>query len=416
MASRALLLSTYDLGRQPIGLAAKAMELRRAGLEPSIVDLSVEGLDRSLLHDVDLVGWYVPMHTAARLALALMAEVRAAFPRARLFAWGLYATLHADLLASMGVEVSADIVELPLDRAGLLPMERYGRFVALDGSERLVGVTAASVGCRYRCRHCPVVALPGGGFRATAVSSVLADIELLVRAGATHITFADPDFLNGPVHARRVVDGVAARWPGLSFDFTARVAHLRRHSSWLADAAGAGCVMVTSAVESFDQAVLEHLDKGHSVEDVAAVVDACRAAGIALNPTFVPFTPWTSRATLAQLLDSVAELGLVGSVAPVQYGLRLLVTAHSALLEVPDVAALVEPFDPSLLCYPWRHPDSGIDELQRQWSAITVGDVPRAWAHAALRAALDGGTPLPAPAAEVPSLPTVPYLTEPWFC
>ena len=44
-AVRALLISTYDLGRQPLGLAAPAAWLRQAGVDVDCVDTSREPLD-----------------------------------------------------------------------------------------------------------------------------------------------------------------------------------------------------------------------------------------------------------------------------------------------------------------------------------------------------------------------------------
>src|SRR5688572_32344847 len=38
------------------------------------------------------------------------------------------------------------------------------------------------------------------------VEVVLEDIDQQVAAGAAHITFGDPDFFNGPTHARRIVE------------------------------------------------------------------------------------------------------------------------------------------------------------------------------------------------------------------
>ena len=125
-----------------------------------------------------------------------------------------------------------------------------------------------------------------------------------------------------------------------------------------------GCLFVTSAVESFDDDVLAKLEKGHTRADFLDALRLCREADINLVPTFVAFTPWTTLATYRDLLATVDALGLVEHVSPVQWGLRLLVTEGSRLLELADIRQRVAAFDSRTLTYPWRHDDPRVDALQ----------------------------------------------------
>ena len=100
---RALLVSTYDLGRQPRGLAVPASALRGAGVEVRCADTSREPFEDSWLDGVDLVGFYLPMHTATRLAGPLIDRVRRARPDATVAAYGLYAPLNREWLRHHGV-------------------------------------------------------------------------------------------------------------------------------------------------------------------------------------------------------------------------------------------------------------------------------------------------------------------------
>src|SRR5687768_15650946 len=115
---RTLLISTYDLGRQPFGLASPAAWLRRAGLEVACVDTSRDPLTDEQIESADLVAFYLPMHTATRLAAPLIARVRATQPAATLAAYGLYAPLNAAWLREHGVahvlgaEAEADLLAL----------------------------------------------------------------------------------------------------------------------------------------------------------------------------------------------------------------------------------------------------------------------------------------------------------------
>lgn len=101
---RVLLLSTYELGRQPFGLASPAAWLRAAGVDVTCQDLSRTPLDEAAVERATLVAVYLPMHTATRLAIPIIDRVRAINPQARLCAYGLYAPLNASLLRARGVE------------------------------------------------------------------------------------------------------------------------------------------------------------------------------------------------------------------------------------------------------------------------------------------------------------------------
>ena len=55
-----LLISTYELGRQPFGLASPAAWLREAGHEVRCQDLSQDKLDAGAVRDANLVCIYLP--------------------------------------------------------------------------------------------------------------------------------------------------------------------------------------------------------------------------------------------------------------------------------------------------------------------------------------------------------------------
>ena len=414
-------------------------------------DLSRERLTESQVRDVSLVAVYLPMHTATRLAVPVLDRVRALNPEATICAYGLYAPLNASLLRDHGVsvvlgaEAEQDLVDVatccqnrepiaivdrPLprlafvvpDRSTLPPLARYATLQMPDGSRRVAGATDATRGCKHRCRHCPIVPVYDGQFRAVPAAVVLADIDQQVGAGAEHITFSDPDFFNGPTHARRIVEALHERHPALSYDVTIKVEHLLKHRELLPVLARTGCLFVTSAVEAVDDGILERLEKGHTRADFVASVDLCRDAGLSLAPTFVAFTPWTTVEGYQDLLETVASLDLVEHVAPVQWGLRLLVTQGSRLLELDDLASQLAPFDPKTLTYPWPHRDPRVDALQREIAGM-VGvrhTAPRAeifervWALAAAARTPGQLAARPRPAAITRA--TVPYLDEPWYC
>lgn len=100
---RILLISTYDLGHQPLGLANAAAWLRAAGHEVLTADLAVERRP-SLQPAPDAAAFYLPMHTAARLAAPVIQAVRRRGPETRIACFGLYAPPNAEYLRSLGAE------------------------------------------------------------------------------------------------------------------------------------------------------------------------------------------------------------------------------------------------------------------------------------------------------------------------
>ncbi len=438
---RVLLISTYDLGRQPFGLASPAAWLRREGVGVDCVDTSRDPLADDTIVGASIVAFYLPMHTATRLAAPLIDRVQAVNPAAQLVAYGLYAPLNADWLRSRGVttvlgpEAEEDLVALAVgepdkarptiprlrfiqpDRSTLLPLQRYAALQMPDGTRRVVGTTEATRGCKHLCRHCPIVPVYRGAFRVIADDVVLADVAAQVAAGAQHISFGDPDFFNGPTHARRIVERMAAAHPGLSYDVTIKIEHLLKHADMLPLLGDTGCLFVTSAVESIDPQVLRHLRKGHTREDFVRAVALCRQAGVRLSPTFVPFTPWTTTAGYVELLDQLALLGLEEDVAPIQLAIRLLVTADSALLELDEIRAGVEPFDAASLTWPWRHRDAAVDQLQADVMRV-VGSMKGAPRRDVFDA-IDGlvrGDSHPRRRFSGGGDSTIPHLTEAWYC
>src|SRR5262249_21184093 len=154
-----------------------------------------------------------------------------------------------------------------------------------------------------------------------------------VTAGARHITFGDPDFLNGPGHSLAIVRGLHAEFPEVTFDATIKVEHILERRAVFPELAALGCAFVVSAVESLSPPVLRRLRKGHTRADVVEALRILEGAGILMQPTFVAFTPWTTARDYLEVLDFVAAHGLVEQVAPVQYSIRLLVPPGSALLD-----------------------------------------------------------------------------------
>lgn len=456
---QAVLISTYELGRQPFGLASPAAWLRQAQVNVTCLDLAVEGLNEQAICAADLVAFYLPMHTATRIATRVVERVRKLNRDAHLCFYGLYAPMNEAFLRSLGAdtilggEYEAGLVRVaqrlgappvaakqaaqpePLismakqqflvpDRRGLVALSKYAAVNVGNGQARIAGYTEASRGCKHLCRHCPVVPVYQGTFRIVQRDVVLDDIRQQVAAGAEHITFGDPDFFNGIGHAMALVRSLHQEHPHLTYDVTIKIEHLLEHARHLPALKETGCLFVTSAVESIDDRVLAILDKGHTREDFLQVVRLCREAGLVLHPTFVAFTPWISVEGYQDLLSLLAELDLIDQIAPIQLAIRLLIPEGSRLLELHEVRSIVGSFNEAGLVYPWRHKDPRVDQLQADIQALVQAATARGenrrevfskvWMLAEQSPA--GSPRLLTQATQWNERMPIPYLTEPWYC
>jgi radical SAM superfamily enzyme YgiQ (UPF0313 family) len=456
-----LLLACYELGHQPLGVASPLGFLEQVGYAPAVLDIAVERLDAKKIARAQFIGIAVPMHTALRLGVRVVQSVRALNPTCHICCYGLYASLNAEYLLAHGVnsiiggEFEAPLVSLieslerELDgevegvsrpghlvapflkrlefrtptRYGLPPLARYAQ-LEHDGTQSRVGYVEASRGCKHLCLHCPIPPVYGGRFFAVPQQVVLEDIRHLVQAGAEHITFGDPDFLNGPTHALRVTRAMHAEFPRLSFDCTVKIEHILTYRELFPEFARLGCLFVVSAVESLSDIVLANLHKGHTRADVFEALTITRQAGIALRPSLVAFTPWTTLDDYLDVFEVVQRQDLIDHIDPVQYAIRLLIPPGSMLLESDAMRPFLGPLDQAAFTYQWRHPDPRMDVLHRDVTALvetsTKADEDPAVTFARLRAlayaARDGRAPTAVTGASAPGRRRPPRLTEPWFC
>jgi radical SAM superfamily enzyme YgiQ (UPF0313 family) len=404
------------------------------------------------------------MHTALRLGVEVAERARRINPGAHIVFYGLYADLNERYLLDhvadsclgaecegallalarrvLGVDAGSredaappDIRPRPRDldltphRGRLLGNRHY---VQVDDghNRRPVGYTVTTRGCKHTCRHCPLTPVYGGRFYAIPVDAVMADIDTLVDAGATHITFGDPDFLNGPGHARRIAAALHHRHPRITFDYTAKVEHLHAHPEVVEELAGLGNLFVVTALESMNDEVLRHLNKGHTRATALAVMRRFRSIGLALRPTLVPFTPWETLDSFRMLLDTVASEGAVDAIDAVQYTIRLLVPPGSPLVESAAMAPHLGSLDQPNFSYRWTHPDPRMDMLQRRLAATVERAVDTGAGagedrvdtfvsvYRAAAAAAGSETVHPDEGVTTPGARTTrtPGLTEAWFC
>jgi radical SAM superfamily enzyme YgiQ (UPF0313 family) len=442
-----LLLSTYELGHQPIGLASPLGFLEAAGVAARGIDLAVEKLDDDAVRSAAFVGISVPMHTALRLGVEVATRVRSINPSCHICFYGLYAPLNRDYLLAhhgdsvIGGEYEAELVAAvhavanavrptprltvlerlqfaPPSRRALLPLGKYARFLTGDDA-RLAGYVEASRGCLHLCRHCPIPAVYEGRFFVVPVATVVADVAAQVAAGAQHITIGDPDFFNGPNHAMAVARAIHAAHPRVTFDVTIKIEHILKHRHFFVELAALGCAFVVSAVESLSDRVLALLDKGHTRADIEAALDILAAAKIPLRPSLVSFTPWTTLDDYLDVLDWIDRRALYSQLEPVHLAIRLLIPPGSLLLALPELQPMLGALDEAKLTYRWTHPDPRMEMLAAAVHARVASagdDEPPEQTIAAIRALAHSAAGRPIPTASPPTFARSPRLSEAWFC
>ncbi|OLB45718.1 MAG: radical SAM protein [Ktedonobacter sp. 13_1_20CM_3_54_15] len=456
-----LLISCYELGHQPFHLASLCAMLQQAGYAPATVDTAVETLTEVAISRARLVAISVPMHTALRLGQQVALRVRSINPSASICFYGLYALLNADYLllgtidAAIGGEYEGpflnyvaaveqgkteSIAGVTTRQSKSGPWIKRTSFVApvrldlpspdhyarleTNGVASLAGYTETTRGCKHTCLHCPITPIYHGRFFAVPVEIVLADIRTQVRQGVGHITFGDPDFFNGPGHAMRITRALHQEFPGITFDATIKIEHLLKHRHLLPELKSLGCAFIVSAVESLNDNVLRHLDKGHTSADVAEAIELMAQMGIPLRPSLMPFSPWETLESYFTLLNFFEERRLIEQIDPVHFSIRLLVPPGSTLLDTVDSPQWLGELDSAAFTYRWRHSDSRMDALYEKVAAL-VERAERAKASPietffhikAMALAISGKDVDVVEAVQEYGSPRVlPHLTESWFC
>ncbi len=447
------------MGHQPLGLATAAAALRKAGHQVSTLDLAVESTEMSHIPEADLVAISVPMHTAARLGIAVAKRIHSLYPSVEIAFYGLYATLLRNQLTqsnivatTIGGEYEPSLVALASQlsqsdsvakelhtlsatptfprqeyllpsRTGLPELSSYVR-LQIGSQQRLVGYVESSRGCAHQCTHCPLTSIYAGRLRLIQKDIVLADIDQLVESGAAHITFADPDFFNAIPHSLAIIEEMHHRHPRLTFDSTIKVEHLLEHATILPRLKENGALFITSAFESTNDTILRHLEKGHVRADLKRALVTAETADIVIRPTWLPHTPWSTAKDFLDLLAFIEDHGLIEHVQPIQYTIRLLLPPGAPLVPQLEADGYIDSFDDTTLSYRWSSSDPRLDALQSEITTIiesaaskhsspTTTETFRAVKSAAYRRLLGANDPI-----EVALQPrrTVPGLTESWFC
>ena len=425
-----LLLSFYDLGKQPKIISELYNKLDNGSNQIDVVDYSIEEKNLTL-DNYDVLGIYASMHTASVLAEQYLRDRK--LPN-KLFVFGLYANVFSEMFSNFQSIHSFDsdelesLLEVQLnpnysfkhsvpDRTILPSITDYSHIV--DGSNNLIaGSVETTYGCKHECTHCPVPIEFKGMFKTFGTEKIITDVTNQVEEGAKHISFNDPDFFNGPKHALKILQLLNEKHPSITYDSTIKVEHILKYPDYFQELKNLNMLFVISAFETTNDHVLNILQKNHSFNDLNKAVELSLENKIDIRPTWMPFSPWTEQNDLISIIKLIENYKLRETVDPIQLTIKLLVPKNSLILKRPEMKEYLLDYDPSSFSYAWKYKFPNIDNIQNElFTYVLQHESENEYAqYLGLVDILESHTNETLLNSEKYSQRIVPKLSETWFC
>ena len=425
-----LLLSFYDLGKQPKIISELYKKLDNGSNQIDVVDYSIEEKNLTL-DNYDVLGIYASMHTASVLAEQYLRDRK--LPN-KLFVFGLYANVFSEMFSNFQSIHSFDsdelesLLEVQLnpnysfkhsvpDRTILPSITDYSHIV--DGSNNLIaGSVETTYGCKHECTHCPVPIEFKGMFKTFGTEKIITDVTNQVEEGAKHISFNDPDFFNGPKHALKILQLLNEKHPSITYDSTIKVEHILKYPDYFQELTNLNMLFVISAFETTNDHVLNILQKNHSFNDLNKAVELSLENNIDIRPTWMPFSPWTEQNDLISIIKLIENYKLRETVDPIQLTIKLLVPKNSLILKRPEMKEYLLDYDPASFSYAWKYKFPNIDNIQNElFTYVLQHESENEYTqYLGLVDILESHTNETLLNSEKYSQRIVPKLSETWFC
>ncbi len=174
-------------------------------------------------------------------------------------------------------ELMRDLDQLPVPSRDLIEMSQYrDAWKSAHGYFSLNIV--ASRGCPYRCNWC-AKPIYGDSFSVRSAASIAEEMRHLKHdLGAEHLWFADDIFGLRPKWLRELATEVQKRDAAIPFKMQTRVDLMTREN--VRSLRRAGCAEAWMGVESGSQKILDAMDKGTRIEQIAKARENLRHEGI----------------------------------------------------------------------------------------------------------------------------------------
>lgn len=332
-----LVCPKYDFqGYTPTGLACIASVAESLGHKVKIVDLNIENLPKDV-SNYDLVGM-----TGLSLWKKQIIQVSKEFGKTPIIIGGPWASLYPSAVfantpakyvcVGEGEETFKEFLEcypyvskvqgiaynnvlslcrpfitklddLPLPAWHLIKLHKYTRVSVLT-----------SRGCPYQCLFCSDHTLLGYKWRARSVSSVVNEIELLVKKyRVKHITFGDENMTLIPERFEQICEAIIEKGIKVKFDAVQGVRADKLPPRLLDLMKKAGFTEITIAPESGSQRVLDEvIHKQLDLSIVEPVVRKCKEIGLVCSAFFVIGFPWETMDEIQETVKFAEHLRSIG--------------------------------------------------------------------------------------------------------
>jgi len=170
-----------------------------------------------------------------------------------------------------------DLDQLPVPARDLIDVDQYQQVWRQAHGFFSLNVVS-SRGCPYQCNWC-AKPIYGDSFAVRSPAAVAEEIsELKFRFGAAHLWFADDIFGLRPRWVKTFAEEIERRDAAVPFKMQSRVDLMTRGT--VEALRRAGCAEVWMGVESGSQKILNAMDKGTRVEQIALARENLRRQGI----------------------------------------------------------------------------------------------------------------------------------------
>ncbi len=350
------------LGFPPMGIMSLSSVLKRAGHECVMFDqANPETPNEFIIGEIrkqrpDLVGLSFLSTTSYPYAKTLVRQIRAEDPDVRLAFGGVFATLNAQKVKAQCPEVDfvcrgdgeqlildlLDHLDDPETVAGVT-WARDGRLIhnpdrALDRnldqwpfpdreslplefvesmpldvptilSLKRFTTMQTSRGCPWQCVFCDIPVFNEGKWRTRSPQHVLEEFKHLQKLGYGSVYFVDDHFLLQPKRIEAICQGIRDEGITIQWGCEGRADSVIQHLFPLMGKAN--CRILMFGIESGSQKVLDRLNKGQTLEEIAAAVDNAKRSGIEIvHGFFVVGSPGETVEEMRSTFDFAAKLRL----------------------------------------------------------------------------------------------------------
>jgi anaerobic magnesium-protoporphyrin IX monomethyl ester cyclase len=186
------------------------------------------------------------------------------------------------LVKTVKRNVRTDLDSLPMPAWDLVDMEPYRRLWGKNTGHFSINI-GTTRGCPFKCNWC-AKPIYGNRYNSRSPEHVIQEILYLQQHFAfDHIWFCDDIFGLKPGWVRKFADLIEGHGIRTRFKIQSR-ADLLLQNEYVADLARAGCETIWMGAESGSQKILDAMDKGIQVEQIATASALIRKMG--MKPCF----------------------------------------------------------------------------------------------------------------------------------